>query len=244
MTFRPLQCLAVMVLSLGLAASAQGQDRAALVAAFSGEWFVFETSIRSGENPCEIELGATTTAEGRMPVNVGACAPPLADVTGWDIEGAQLVLYNAAGGRLAELGGNQQRITGVRLPAGDGLILERRAGDEASAALAKAIKRHRCFYLGYGTDCAETADLARPAFDAGTGADVSVLVQLAVRSQPRRDSVVLGTVPAESCLRVDQCLNASDGLWCRARFGETVGWLAKSAVRQEEWPVITYRTGC
>ncbi|HHX89670.1 MAG TPA: hypothetical protein GX700_07850, partial [Paracoccus sp.] len=63
-------------------------------------------------------------------------------------------------------------------------------------------------------------------------------------SQPRRDSAEIGTIPAGTCVRVDQCLNASDGLWCRAWFGETLGWLGKTALRQNEWPVVTYRAGC
>lgn len=52
------------------------------------------------------------------------------------------------------------------------------------------------------------------------------------------------TLTGTGGIQAGQCLDAPDGLWCRARFGETVGWPGTSARRQDEWPVLTYRAGC
>jgi SH3-like domain-containing protein len=71
-------------------------------------------------------------------------------------------------------------------------------------------------------------------------ARIDVLVKLNVRNQPRRGAAVIGTVPPDSTVTVNACLTTSDGIWCRARFGDSMGWMAKSALRQGEWPVITY----
>jgi hypothetical protein len=37
---------------------------------------------------------------------------------------------------------------------------------------------------------------------------------------------------------------ASDGPWCRAKFGDTTGWLRKFAIRQNRWPIVTFANSC
>ena len=70
---------------------------------------------------------------------------------------------------------------------------------------------------------------------------VEILVNLNVRNQPRRDAPVVGILDKGLVITLDYCTSASDGVWCRAIFGTETGWLAKTALRQNEWPIVTYR---
>lgn len=106
----------------------------------------------------------------------------------------------------------------------------------------QAIARYRCYFSGYSDVCADTAATEAPAFTEDT-ASIQVLVSLNVSNESRRDAPVIGTIPPDSEVNVNLCLTASDGLWCRARFGDQSDWMAKSAIRQEEWPVITFVNG-
>lgn len=51
-------------------------------------------------------------------------------------------------------------------------------------------------------------------------------------------------VPINSCVATSTCVTASDGIWCRAEFGDSAGWLRKLAIRQNRWPVVTFQNGC
>jgi SH3-like domain-containing protein len=78
----------------------------------------------------------------------------------------------------------------------------------------------------------------------GSGARINVLVNLNARVEARDGAGILGVVPANTCIVADVCQEASDGVWCRARFGEDFGWLKKVALRQERWPVLTFTNQC
>jgi hypothetical protein len=223
------------------------QDRAALVEAFSGEWFQFDPAEGTGAGPCRLTLqGAAAGTDGPMPAESSNCRAPVADLAAWTVENGQMILFDAAGTRLAELGGNQRRLTGVRAADELGIVIERASGDGSNAQLASAVQRHRCYYLGTTSDCAPRSELQMPDFpdEEPRLAEIETLGNLLARSQPRRDASSVGTIPQGTCIRVNQCLTASDGIWCRARFGDVTAWLAKNAVRQEEWPIVTFRNGC
>ncbi len=114
-----------------------------------------------------------------------------------------------------------------------------------SAALKAARKASGCYYLGFTKTCADEAQLAKPTVPAGgTGAQVSVLVNLTVRAQARDDANAVGIVTANTCIVTDACVEANDGVWCRARFTDRVGWLRKLALRQGQWPVVTFVNQC
>jgi len=61
------------------------------------------------------------------------------------------------------------------------------------------------------------------------------------RALPRRDAAIVGNVATGTEVKLNQCLTASDGNWCRARVGDTSIWLAMTALRMEEWPIVTFR---
>jgi hypothetical protein len=221
--------------------------------AFSGEWIVFDPAFSAGASPCSIVLETSGQAEASQPeaqkrLNAATenCAPPIATVVGWGIDENQLALFSETGQVAARLGGNPTRITGDLQSSTDSIVLDRANGGQFQIDFAKALSRHNCIYLGYSSECASTEQLQVPKFDAddSENAQVKVLVELNVREQPRRDATVLGKVPAASCLTLNFCSVTGDGIWCRATFGETEGWLSKSAVRQSEWPVTTFVNGC
>lgn len=219
------------------ATTAGAQSRAEFVEAFSGDWFVFDDRFGNA-GTCAVTL-SSDTADDALQAKAEDCTSPLDTVATWDIVDGRIVLMGVSGSPLAALGGNQRRITGESEETGRGLILERAAGDGSSAALNEALQRHRCLYVGYTQDCADEATLTTPEFDSGI-ATVETLVTLNARSQPRRDASIIGTVPGGTEIKVNDCTTASDGVWCRARFGDENAWLAKTALRQGEWPVVTY----
>jgi len=223
---------------------AAAQSEQEFVAAFSGQWFAFEPRFSNGSGNCTVILDSAFDGSPGAVTTTG-CAAPMSQIAGWRIESGRIVLVDASGSVITGLGGNQRRITGDLNSNGEGIVLERAEGDGSTAALASALSRHRCYYLGFTQSCASASQVSRPELTEENGAYgiVDVLVNLNVRAQPRRDAPSLGTVPSETSIRVNYCLQASDGIWCRAVFGEREGWLAKTAIRRDEWPIVTYVTG-
>ncbi len=221
-----------------LPASGEAQTVTEFRTAFSGDWYSFEPSYSTEAAPCTVTLPVSTETS----VTAKNCVSPIDEMAQWRIEEGQIVLSTKDGNQLGSLGGNQFRISGT-LPSGSPLILERRNGTELTRAMSAAIAKHKCIFKGYTSDCVEQSDLALPMIADGVG-EVTILTALNVRAQPRGDASIIGSLPEKVCLKVNSCLRASDGFWCRARFGETDGWVAKTAIRSSEWPVMTYVAGC
>ncbi len=240
--------LAIGAGSFAATSLATAQDEASFVKSFSGDWYVFDPQFGSGDETCSMTLSTDKrTADARFDANAKGCVQPLSEMAAWDIHSGQLRLFaQGSDNPFALLGGNQLRITGS-LPASErGIIVERAEGDDSTSAIAKAIARHRCIYVGFSQECADVADLVKPALteEAGSYGSVSLLVNLNVRDQPRSNAPNVGVLQAGTCLKVNFCTTASDGIWCRARFGERNGWVHKIAVRKEEWPVLTFTNSC
>ncbi|MEY8837803.1 SH3 domain-containing protein [Cribrihabitans sp. XS_ASV171] len=249
--FRDLRVAAALLALIPAQAGAQSKEK--FLEAFSGDWLIFDTSFSTTAAPCMLTLGTTIELRGvveESQLHLGAtpknCVEPLSNVTAWDIDQNQLLLFSEQNTLIARLGGNQRRVTGDIEGSFASIVLERTTGDPFQPGFSNALKKHRCIYLGYSSTCATSDDLALPVMgqDGGVVASLGVIVQLNVRDQPRRDSRVVGTLPPETCLKVNYCTTASDGIWCRARFGEASGWVAKTALRQSEWPVVTFVNGC
>ncbi|KAF0676067.1 AprI/Inh family metalloprotease inhibitor [Profundibacterium mesophilum] len=236
--------LAALIAGLATAPQAGAQSAQEFIAALSGSWYAFDPAYSSGDGPCRIDLAPEPGADGQYTAMPEGCADIFAAAESWSIDNANLMLADAQGRTLAQLGGNQARITGLASQSGRGVILERAEGDAHAQFLSNALRRHTCFYLGTSAECSDTQDRDRPVFDDDGTAQVELSVNLTAYSQPRRGSASLGVISQGNCVIVDQCLAASDGLWCRARFGETEAWLGKAAVRQAEWPIVTYVNGC
>lgn len=236
--------IALSVLSFAtLSNPAMAQSEAELVKAFSGGWVVVDTRFSTDATPCRVlldpALAADDTKEWRRTDVAPNCAAPLSSGTTWKIADGKIILRGADRTQVAELGGDPSRLSGSYAGAPDAIILERAQGSPAKAALVQAITRHKCYFLGFSDRCADESATQAPDVSEDN-ARISVLVALNVRSQPRRDAPVIGAVPQDAKVNVNLCLTASDGIWCRARFGDQLGWMAKSAVRQQEWPVITF----
>lgn len=235
------------VATLGFGVAAQAQEQSEFIKAFSGQWFVFDPQYGANDLTCTLALAGKPSDEaGTLAVEPKNCVEPLANVVTWGISDGQLAFKDASGTGIATLGGSQQRVTGELAASGRGLVVERAQGDENTRKMAAAIGRHRCIYVGFTQECADPDDLRKPAMteDNGTFASVGIVVNLNVRDQPRSNAPIVGTLPTGACLKVNYCTQASDGIWCRARFGERSGWVHKTALRKGEWPVLTYRNSC
>lgn len=231
---------AALALALGGPALAQTEDE--FVKAFAGDWEVFDDAYGVEGERCRISL-ADNAVEGGYALTVTSCALELGLLTSWRIIDSQLALM-ADDLAMAVLGGNQRRMSGDS-NIGAPVILDR-VGDNALVEdIRKAREASGCYYLGFTTTCVDEAQLAKPAVAPdGSPARIGVLVNLNVRAEARDDAPVLGVVPANSCIVTEVCATAVDGVWCKARFDETAGWLKKLALRQERWPVVTFVNQC
>jgi len=229
---------AAAIVIAGLTGSAAAQDEAAFREAFGGDWYVFDNSVSAADQICRMAL----STEGDTPWTASArnCTGALSDLESWSIENGQILLQAAdVTEPLAAVGGNQFRLSGELAATGNTIIVERQAGDGAAARIAAALEEHTCFYRGLSSECATSEELQVPQ-SAADGADIITLAPLNVRALPRRDAAIVGTVPEGSEITANQCMLASDGVWCRADFSGETGFFAKNAVRQDEWPVTTF----
>lgn len=223
---------------------ALAQTEADLVDAFSGDWYTFDPAFSESATPCKLgfdsEIADVQDQAGRSVEVDDTCVDLFANQTlSWRIVDGKILLQGSDGDMLAELGGNPDKLSGDLNGPIDALILERREGSDFKQVLVSALSEHKCYYLGYSSDCADETAVNAPATETGA-TDIDVLVDLNVRGQPRRNAPVVGVVPRDSTISVNLCLRASDGVWCRANFGDVDGWMSKSVIRDAEWPVITF----
>ncbi|QUJ77773.1 hypothetical protein KDD17_07475 [Sulfitobacter albidus] len=236
--FSRLFCILAVSLATGTTAQAQSQQE--LIDAFAGEWYIFDPAMRAGAEACNLTLTGTPK-ESLYPVSSVNCAVQFSKIDNWKIVNGQILLM-AGETQAAALGGNQFRVTGDLVGSPLALVIERAAGDGNSQKLAAALRRHKCYYAGFSQRCATPAELRAPEVPQDAGfTTIETLANLNTRAQPRRDAPALGTVATGTQIKVNQCLTASDGPWCRARVGDQTIWLAMTAIRQDEWPVVTYK---
>lgn len=220
---------------------AVAQTEEALREAFSGEWFIFDERFGEDGGTCSIRLKAAGS-DPSMTAETQDCAQPISKAEGWNIRDGQIFVLGSEGAILT-MGGNQYRLTGEIASVGESVIVERAQGNSHSRRLAEALRKHTCYYRGTSDICAEAGSVGLPIIDANLGyAVIETISNLNVRAQPRHDAGIIGTVPKETEIQVDQCLTASDGIWCRAVFGRDNGWLAMTALRLNEWPVVTFES--
>ena len=224
-----------------VAVPAFAQSEADFIKAFSGEWRAYDASQSDGTGQCAVTLSGTPEG-GIYPAVTSHCATLLSAVTTWLIQDSQIRLLSAGNSVVAQLGGNQRRMTGGATD-GSQVILERDGGDGSAAALTAARKNGPCYYLGYSQTCADHADMVKPPVVGGQ-AEVKVLVDLNMRVESRNDAAVVSVVKRDTCLPVTQCTVASDGVWCHAALGTSQGWVKKLSVRQSHWPIVDFANHC
>lgn len=239
---RSIPLASALLIALAAAATpAAAQSEADFVAAFAGDWQTLDPAVSSG-GACRVTLDATGE-NGRYALSAERCGGALAQLSRWGIADNQLALFGAQDAVLARLGGNQNRMSGD-LAAGGSVVFERLAAG-ASGPAPEVAGDAACVYYGYTASCARPEDRQMPV---RTGVDetarASVLVALNARTEARPDADVVATIPAGTCVVVDQCTAASDGNWCQASVSNFSGWIRQQAVRADRWPVLTYAPGC
>lgn len=217
-------------------ASATHAQQNHVITALSGTWYSFEPS-RGLSGACAIQLYAEPASPPEFKAETKECRPPLDQVNGWRFSDGMIRL-TASGVEIAALGGHQLRMSGED-SAGTPLVLDRPEGDQNARAIKSAIGAYRCLFLGYTDQCAAPTDTRFPP--VSDVARITTLVALNLRSQPRADASVIAQLPPGTVASTDLCLVTADGPWCRVQLGEVSGWLARTALRQGEWPILTYR---
>lgn len=229
----------ILVSMTSLPVSAQSE--ADFVAAFSGKWQSLDPAISSG-SACRLTL-ATARNGKTYQLSAEGCGGVLSTAAGWGIFDEQLGLADASGTVLARLGGNQTRMSG-QTASGATIIFERAASDTVAISTGP-IADSECVYFGYTASCASRQDREMPVVSGSQDmGHVAVLVRLNARAEARPDAPVQATIPAGTCVVVDQCTKATDGNWCRAKISNFTGWIRQETVRQGRWPVLAYAPGC
>ena len=232
-----------LVGGLGWSGAALAQTENDFVTAFAGHWQTLDPRF-SADSACRVTL-LGERSDNHYKLEQSHCGGPLASVQGWAIVDNQLGLLGAENKVIARLGGNQSRMSG-QTATGSTVIFER-ISDEAAAspAPAGAPQPQGCLYYGYTATCAAQADMTRPtAGGEGETAKAEVLVRLNARSEARPDASVVATIPAKTCVVVDECTTASDGNWCKARISDMTGWIHQRAVRRGRWPILAFTGHC
>lgn len=235
--------IACLLLSFGSIVPASAQSEADFIAAFAGEWKIAEPSFGADGGQCALSLQKDKDGSAYK-LDKTHCGSDLAQVARWGIADSQLALFDGGGAVLARMGGNQRRMTGTTA-AGRPVVFDRAGAKGLGDQLQAAAKASGCYYLGFTKQCATDADLANPR-PAGTQGEtkVKVVANLNVRAEARDDAGVVGVVPQNSCVAVDNCLTASDGVWCSAKFGDKQAWLHKLALRRNKWAIVTFTNKC
>lgn len=230
--------LTILALQTSFATAAEKDDQFAT--AFAGNWITYSNEFSESGLNCILEF-SDTKVDQSFPITTNGCVGALNNVRGWVVINGQLRLVDKAEKEIATLGGNQFRLSGLDAESGNTFIIEKEA---QAQAISKARKSISCSYLGYGKKCAEPRDYAAPTITKDGEAEVTILISLNARVEPRPDAQILGVLNQNSCMKVNACSQASDGLWCKANFGEKSGWFKKHAVRRGKWPVLTFISGC
>ncbi|MEE2951284.1 MAG: SH3 domain-containing protein [Pseudomonadota bacterium] len=230
---------AAVALVFAMIPSANAQSEADFIQAFAGTWQTLDPNFTQ-DGACRVVLNEVPLS-GRYGLTAQNCSGLMSQLTGWGIVANQLGLIGANGAVIARLGGNQNRVSG-QTANGRTVIFERIP--DGSNAPASDVPPTECTYFGYTASCAEDGDFQRPTAEEGAAMTAKVLVKLNARSEARPNADILASIPQGTCVRVAECTTASDGNWCRAKIGDTMGWIRQRALRLDRWPVLTYTTGC
>lgn len=232
-----------VLLSFCCICTAAAQSEADFIGAFAGAWKVVDPSFGTDGGQCGLVLGKGKDGAGYK-LDKTHCGGELARTERWGIADNQLALFDSGNLVLARMGGNQRRMTGATT-GGKPVIFDRIGGKGLAEVLQAAVKKSGCYYLGFTKQCAADADLANPRTAGAQGeTKVKVIANLNARAEARDDARVVGTVPQNSCIAVDNCLDASDGIWCSAKFGGKQAWLHKLALRRNKWAIVTFVNKC
>lgn len=230
--------LATLIAGIGIPAFAQDSapSQPEFISAFSGTWSTYDSSLADG-GLCRIALGTAADGDHYKAVQK-SCGGPLAGVTGWGVVNQQLALIDQSGAVVAHLGGNQNQISGS-LSTGRELVLER---EPMAGQVHRKWASEQCLFIGYGAKCADAAALAVP--QSGGSPDITVLVKLNARSEPRPDAKIVSVFPPKVCLPVTQCVTTAIGPWCQVAANGEKAWISKDAIRLKKFPVVTFVDGC
>jgi hypothetical protein len=231
----------LIALAMGFvsAGAAEAQEKLPdFVNAFAGDWVSYEPSLAAG-GQCALVLAKQATGQNFV-ARASDCRTDLAKVGAWGIVDQQLALLAPDGAVVARLGGNQNRVSGT-LASGAEIVFERRQPAERIHQQWASLK---CVYEGYSSKCAKDEALVVPQAGAGDAHNLSLLVKLNARVEPRPDAEVAAVLPGETCVRPQECVTTSEGAWCKVKANGKDGWIANRSIRLGKYPIVTFTSGC
>jgi len=224
-----------------LPGAAVPQSKTEFIQAFTGDWTSFDPRFAK-DKPCIVTLAVELETQ-KLHATANHCLGEIAAIAAWDIVDGKLVIAGQNDSEIARLGGSQQRMTG-ELTNGTGVVLERGI-DQYRAISGGDIRSGACLYFGYTASCSAPGYVETP-INPGPNDLISLttLVDLQSRATPRPGAAEINVVPRKTCVKVNGCVTASDGLWCEIEYTGVTGWVRQQAIRKDTWPVLTFIEGC
>lgn len=217
--FMRLQHLAVGILAgaLVIAAPAAAQNTDV-----RGKW-----SVQADGRTCTIDLTGDSMF-GAFRASSFGCSGDLFSVNRYNIRGSQIVLLGIGDKELAVLNARGDELTG-RTTSGSSVYM-RRAGAPPIVASqpfggwgSGANGGRNCITYGSQNRCATSFEMQTPA----AGSYVQTLTNLNVRRGASLSQPVIGTLGPNACLRVNECRNTSEGVWCEVERNGELGYIVK-----------------
>ncbi len=192
---------AVAALAFATAATAQNTD-------VRGKW-----SVQADGRTCTIDLTGDSMF-GAFRASSFGCSGDLFSVNRYNIRGSQIVLLGIGDKELAVLNARGNELTG-RTTSGSSVYM-RRAGAQPEVASPPSggwgggNGGRNCTTYGGEGRCATSFEMQTPP----AGSYVQTLTNLNVRRGASLSQPVIGTLGPNACVRVTDCRNTSDGVWC------------------------------
>lgn len=224
-------------LALGLVAAAAAMSAPAVAQKFDvrGKW-----SVQADGRSCTIDLTGDSMFGAYRASSFG-CSGDLFSVNRYNIRGSQIVLLGIGDKELAALNARGAELSGRTTSGSD--VYMRRAGAPpvvASQPFGGFGGPRNCIAYGDENRCATPFEMQTPA----AGSYVQTLTNLNVRRGASLNQPVIGTLQPRECLRVNECRNTSEGVWCEVERNGELGYIVKFFTPPGRPERMTYDNRC
>lgn len=216
------------VLAIAAPASAQNTD-------VRGKW-----SVQADGRSCTVDLTGDSMFGAYRASSFG-CSGDLFSVNRYNIRGNQVVLLGIGDKELAVLTARGDELTGTTTSGSR--VYMRRAGAPpvvASQPSGGWGGPQNCIVYAGQNRCATPFEMQTPR----AGSNVQILTNLNVRRGASLSQPVIGTLSAGACLRVNECRNTAEGVWCEVERGGELGYIVKFFKPNGQPESMTFANGC
>ncbi len=225
-----------LVCALAVAAPAMAQNTDV-----RGKW-----SAQADGRTCTIDLTGDSLFGAYRASSFG-CAGDLFSVNRYNIRGNQIVLLGIGDKELAVLTARGDELSGattsgsrvhMRRAGAPPVVASRPSGGWGSGGGWGG--RQGCVTYGDQNRCATAFEMQTPA----AGSHIQPLTSLNVRRGASLSQPVIATLQPGACLRVTECRETSEGVWCEAEKNGEPGYVVKFFKPDGRPEMMTFANGC